>query len=84
MSISGCYKDTDDEEKLSERDKVARLIPERVPDRKLWATDMLAVMDEEKIPHTLNNLCSIVAIVDQESNFHANPAVPVGSKCFNV
>ncbi len=76
MSISGCHKDTDDEEQLSERDKVARLIPERVPNRKLWATDMLAVMDEEKIPHTLNNLCSIVAIVDQESNFHANPAVP--------
>lgn len=76
ISISGCHKDTDDEEQLSERDKVARLIPERVPNRKLWATDMLAVMDEEKIPHTLNNLCSIVAIVDQESNFHANPAVP--------
>ncbi len=76
ISISGCHKDTDDEEQLSERDKVARLIPERVPNRKLWATDILAVMDEEKIPHTLNNLCSIVAIVDQESNFHANPAVP--------
>ncbi|MDE2419813.1 MAG: DUF1615 family protein [Gammaproteobacteria bacterium] len=76
MSISGCHKDTNDEDQLSERDKVARLIPERVPNRKLWATDMLAVMDEEKIPHTLNNLCSIVAIVDQESNFHANPAVP--------
>ena len=76
ICISGCHKDTDDEDQLSERDKVARLIPERVPNRKLWATDMLAVMDEEKIPHTLNNLCSIVAIVDQESNFHANPAVP--------
>jgi hypothetical protein len=75
LIVSACHKNTD-EEQLSERDKVARLIPERVPDRKLWATDMLAIMDDAKIPHTLNNLCSIVAIVDQESNFHANPAVP--------
>lgn len=75
--ISGCHKNTDDDEaQLSERDKVARLIPERVPDRKGWATDMLSIMDEAKIPHTLSNICSIVAIVDQESNFHANPAVP--------
>lgn len=76
ISISGCQKDTDDEEQLSEREKVARLIPERVPDRKLWATDILSIMDDQKIPHTLNNICSVVAIVDQESNFHANPAVP--------
>jgi hypothetical protein len=74
--ISACHKNPDDEEQLSERDKVARLIPARVPDRKLWATDMLAIMDDAKLPHTLNNLCSIVAIVDQESDFHANPAVP--------
>jgi hypothetical protein len=74
---SGCQKNKDDDEKqLSERDKVASLIPARVPDRKLWATDMLAIMDDAKIPHTLTNFCSIVAIVDQESDFHANPAVP--------
>ena len=74
--VSACQKDPDEEEQLSERDKVARLIPARVPNRKLWATDMLAIMDEAKIPHTLNNLCSIISIVDQESNFNADPAVP--------
>jgi hypothetical protein len=74
--VSACQKKIDDEEQLSERDKVARLIPARVPDRKLWATDMLAIMDEEKIPHTLSNFCSIVSIVDQESSFNANPVVP--------
>jgi hypothetical protein len=35
--VSACQKKIDDEEQLSERDKVARLIPARVPDRKLWA-----------------------------------------------
>lgn len=77
FSLSSCEKKTDDEAvPAAESDKVARLIPPRVKDRKSWATDILAILDEEKIPHNLQNLCSVVAIVDQESNFQANPAVP--------
>ena len=77
LSLSSCDKKTDDEAApVAESDKVARLIPPRVKDRKSWAADILAVLDESKIPHNLQNLCSVVAIVDQESNFHADPAVP--------
>jgi hypothetical protein len=78
LMITGCdNKSTDDDTApAAEKDKVARLIPLRIKERKSWATDILAIFDEEKIPHTVQNLCSVVAIVDQESNFKADPAVP--------
>ncbi|MBC7751626.1 MAG: DUF1615 family protein [Candidatus Saccharibacteria bacterium] len=74
---TGCEKKTveDPDLKLAEKDKVARLIPARAKDRKSWATDILAIMDEANYPHSLENICTIVAIVDQESNFQADPAV---------
>ena len=74
---TGCEKKPieDPELKLAAKDKVARLIPARAKDRKSWATDILAIMDEAKYPHSLENICTIVAIVDQESNFQADPIV---------
>ncbi|GAC1377728.1 MAG: hypothetical protein NVSMB40_17770 [Aquirhabdus sp.] len=78
LITSGCHKKPEEDPAihLAEKDKVARLIPLRAKDRKSWATDMLSIMDDAKIPHTLENICSVVAIVDQESNFQADPAVP--------
>lgn len=79
LLVSGCQKQSEEEDDTShftEKDKVTRLIPARAKDRKSWATDMLSIMDDAKIPHTLENICSVVAIVDQESNFQADPAVP--------
>lgn len=75
--ISGCNKHEDSNiTRYAENDKVYRLIPGRVKDRKQWATDILTAMDENKDPHTLENICSVIAIIDQESSFHANPVVP--------
>lgn len=56
--------------------QMQRLIPARVSERPLWAGDILTIMGRLQIPPTLENACSIVAVVDQESNFIANPAVP--------
>ncbi len=61
--------------------QVQRLIPERDVDRLAWAGDIMAVMQRQSIDPTLTNVCSIVAVVDQESNFVANPQVPgLGAK----
>jgi hypothetical protein len=56
--------------------KVTRMIPSRVAERKLWATDIISIMDTLKIERNLENTCSIIAVVDQESNFIADPSVP--------
>lgn len=65
--------------------KISRLIPARVKDREVWAVDIARIMDELKIAKTKENVCSVIAVVDQESNFVANPAVPgLGAKAIKA
>lgn len=49
---------------------------DRVKDRAGWATDTLAVLKKHDIPTTNLNACSVVAVVEQESGYDPNPAVP--------
>lgn len=56
--------------------QLQKLIPARVAERPLWAQDIHTIMDRLAIPADLEHTCSIVAVVDQESNFIANPSVP--------
>ena len=84
ISLAGCGNGSwwanDDEPKL-ESDQIKKLIPSRVNDRSSWAKDIYAITEELKIPRNKENICSIIAVVDQESNFIANPNVPgLGAK----
>lgn len=49
--------------------------PQR-PEPRAWAVDMLDVLKQHGLAQTKENVCSIIAVVDQESGFVANPAVP--------
>jgi Protein of unknown function (DUF1615) len=40
-----------------------------------WATDLLDVLHLHGLPASKENICSAIAVIDQESNFVANPAV---------
>lgn len=64
------------EEPQLDADQIRSLIPNRVKDRASWATDIDSITKELKIPSDKMNICSIIAVVDQESNFVANPNVP--------
>lgn len=71
QSNSGTFKRTN-------ANMIAKLIPARVgkkTERELWAADIINIMDKLEIERSLTNVCSIVAVVDQESNFKANPTV---------
>ncbi len=59
---------------LSEED-VAGMIPGRVPDRAGWARDILKVFAELNLPSSPANACSVLAVIQQESGFQANPVV---------
>ena len=41
-----------------------------------WASDLLDVMQTQSIPTSRENICAAIAVIDQESNFNANPTVP--------
>ncbi|EXC96458.1 hypothetical protein J484_0463 [Acinetobacter baumannii 1051830] len=79
MSLAACgdkaWWSNNDEPEL-ESQQIKRLIPSRVYDRESWAKDIDDIMKDLDIPKTKQNVCSIVAVVDQESNFVANPQVP--------
>jgi uncharacterized protein DUF1615 len=55
---------------------VARLLPDGVSDRNGWATDLYAAMASLDLPPTGDNICAAVAIIQQESSFRVDPAIP--------
>ncbi len=58
------------------RGKLVKLIPAGASDRQGWAKDIQVAFTTQRIPATTENLCSVVAITEQESNFKADPPVP--------
>lgn len=58
------------------RAKLKHLIPASVQDRDGWAADIQFALTALKIEPSSQNLCSILAVTEQESTYHANPEVP--------
>jgi hypothetical protein len=56
--------------------EVTRRIPEKVPDREGWAADVLAALEAQRRPADPETVCQVLAIIEQESGFQADPAVP--------
>jgi hypothetical protein len=59
-------------------DTTARLIrkAEKVPGSEAWAADLLDVLRQHGLDRSRENVCATIAIIDQESGFVADPAVP--------
>src|SRR5688572_29980568 len=55
---------------------VARYIPARISDREGWAADIYAAFASLKIEPSPANICAALAILEQESGYQADPAVP--------
>jgi hypothetical protein len=58
------------------RAAIASAIPATVPDRAGWAVDVYAALVALGLPTSDANVCSVLAVVEQESGFRADPAVP--------
>ncbi|PTT90253.1 DUF1615 domain-containing protein, partial [Pseudomonas sp. HMWF005] len=56
--------------------EIVRLMPAKVPDRQGWATDIYAAFAAQNISPTTQNLCSVLAVAEQESTFQVDPTVP--------
>jgi len=55
---------------------VARLFPEGVADPAGWAADLFHAFAALRVPATRENFCAAIAVIEQESTFHADPVVP--------
>jgi hypothetical protein len=55
---------------------IERSLPNGVADRSGWAEDIYTGFTAQGLEPTHENVCAVVAVIEQESGFHANPVVP--------
>ncbi|MEO7246563.1 MAG: DUF1615 domain-containing protein [Rubrivivax sp.] len=55
---------------------IEALIPARVPQRAAWAVDLQSVFAALRIEPSAQNTCAVLAVVEQESSYSVDPAVP--------
>ena len=77
LGLTGCeyFQTQTDANSPIGANQIAKLIPKRGQDSKSWAQDINQIFDTLKIEKNAQNICTAVAIIDQESNFKANPPV---------
>jgi hypothetical protein len=56
-------------------DAIAAAIPEKAKDRRGWAGDIVAALDAHGVTPAPVPVCEVVAVIEQESGFSANPVV---------
>ncbi len=59
-----------------DRAAIARSIPAAIADRAGWATDLHAAFSVQEIEPTAENICAVIAVIEQESSFRIDPVVP--------
>ena len=55
---------------------IGHAIPRGVADRAGWATDIYTGFKVQGLEPTRQNVCAVVAVIEQESNFQVNTVVP--------
>lgn len=55
---------------------IVQLLPSYVKDRDGWARDIQIPLTTLDIEPSIDNICSVIALIEQESSFVADPTVP--------
>jgi hypothetical protein len=58
------------------RQMIDESIPRAVSDRPGWINDIYDGFTAQGLEPSHQNVCAVVAVIEQESNFHVNPVVP--------
>jgi hypothetical protein len=74
--LAACRKEPDPPTPAEIRATIVRLMPAVTPDRKGWAVDIQAAFAALGIDPSTQNICSVLAVTEQESTFNPDPAVP--------
>jgi hypothetical protein len=77
--LSACARNVRPEVPLPPRvtvEQIARLMPPDEKDREGWAQDVMAALEAHRLYPSAEAVCSVLAVIEQESGFEANPAVP--------
>ncbi len=77
--VASCASERPGGPKISATDAhtlIERSIPASVADKPGWADDIYAAFTAQQIEPTQENVCAVVAVIEQESGFHVNSVVP--------
>lgn len=55
--------------------QIRQLLPADVSDKSAWATDIYTAFRTQNLEASASNVCAVIAVADQESNFSAEAAV---------
>lgn len=61
---------------VGETARLVRAAEKSVTDPQGWAFDLLDVLQAHGLEQSKENVCAVIAVIDQESGFVADPAVP--------
>jgi Protein of unknown function (DUF1615) len=75
LALTACIGDAGQPTPEQVRAQLKRLIPASVPDRVGWAADIQAAFAAMEIEPSAQNLCSVLAVIEQESTYRADPPV---------
>jgi hypothetical protein len=65
------------------RELIDQSLPKGVAERGAWVNDIYAGFTVQGLALSRPNVCAVVAVIEQESNFHVNPVVPgMGAKAW--
>jgi len=55
---------------------LTKLLPNNLKDKEGWAVDLHDAFNALQVPHSAENYCATIAVIEQESAFQADPVVP--------
>ena len=76
LSLAGCSETDGENAPPKVRTRLQRLLPPRIQDRAGWAADIQSALAALDVEPSSRNLCSVIAVIEQESSFVADPEVP--------
>lgn len=62
-------------EVMQVREQIIERMPARTDDRPGWAADIQTALHAQAIAPTVENICSVLAVIEQESGYQADPVV---------
>ncbi|MGD9424178.1 DUF1615 domain-containing protein [Pantoea sp. NSTU24] len=84
LVLAGCSSKKTPEAPVRQPDdvkaQIQRLLPPHVSNKAAWRDDIYTTFRTQQIDPSVSNLCAVIAVADQESNFSAEAAVPGLSK----
>jgi hypothetical protein len=61
---------------VASREMIDQSLPRNLVDRSGWAADIYAAFSVQSLPPSRENVCAVVAVIEQESSFQVNPIIP--------